>query len=82
MDTGASETSVGPADVLGSIRQALLDLADITPDMAHSSRTALIPTELCNFPYWAIQSPGHEPWLVHFEHEERKPYVVGISLDR
>ncbi|NND04457.1 MAG: DUF5011 domain-containing protein, partial [Acidimicrobiia bacterium] len=67
--------------VLESIRQALLDLADVSAEMAHSP-SALIPTELWNFPYLAIHSPGHSNWLIHFEYEEKKPYIVGISLDQ
>ena len=68
-------------DVFEALRQALLDLATISQDMAHS-RNALIPSELWNFPYLAIHSPGHEPWLIHFEYRGRKPYIIGISLDK
>ncbi|MCP3936344.1 MAG: tandem-95 repeat protein, partial [Actinomycetia bacterium] len=49
-------------DLFEELRQALLDLAQITPSMAHS-QSALIPTELWNFPYLAIPAPGHSPWL-------------------
>ncbi|MCP3974284.1 MAG: hypothetical protein GY720_07310, partial [bacterium] len=60
----ASETATVALqiDLFEELRQALLDLAQITPSMAHS-QSALIPTELWNFPYLAIPAPGHSPWL-------------------
>jgi hypothetical protein len=68
-------------DVFEMLRQALLDLADVTPAMAHS-RAALIPVQLWNFPYLSIQAPGHSPWLIHFEYIKDSPYITGISLDQ
>lgn len=68
-------------DVFEAIRQALLDVPAINQQMAHS-RSALIPAELWNFPYLALHARGHEPWLLHFEYRSRRPYIVGISLDR
>ncbi|MGI9609098.1 MAG: hypothetical protein ACR2NL_02280, partial [Acidimicrobiia bacterium] len=67
-------------DLFEELRQALLDLAEISPQMAHS-QSALIPTELWNFPYLAIPAPGHSPWLIHFEYQNNRPYIAGISLD-
>ena len=68
-------------DVFEMLRQALLDTADVNPEMAHS-RSALIPTQLWNFPYLSIQAPGHSPWLIHFEYVNNTPYIAGVSLDK
>ncbi len=48
--------------------------------MPHS-QTALIPIELWNFPYLAVNAPGHRPWLIHFEYGGRRPRIIGISVD-
>ena len=68
-------------DLFEELRQALLDTPDISHNTAHS-RSALIPTELWNFPYLAIHAPGHTPWLIHFEYINNKPHIAAISLDQ
>jgi hypothetical protein len=58
----------------------LLDLPEINPQVKHSQR-ALIPVERWNFPYPAIQAPGHEPWLIYFEYVRGRACIVGIGSD-
>jgi hypothetical protein len=67
-------------DLFEELRQTLQNTPNINHNIAHS-RSALIPTELWNFPYLAIQAPNHTPWLIHFEYHNNKPYIAAISLD-
>ncbi len=66
--------------VLDPLRSALLDVPEVSTSQSHS-QSALIPTELWNFPYVAIHAPGHRPWRIHFEYVKGKPHVVGIGID-
>lgn len=84
LDRTASDTETAAValqiDMFEELRQALLDLAEVSPKVAHS-QSALIPTELWNFPYLAIAAPGHSPWLIHFEYHRGEPFIAGVSLD-
>ncbi|MDH3471228.1 MAG: Ig-like domain-containing protein, partial [Acidimicrobiia bacterium] len=59
---------------------ATLKEAQIDPKAKHI-RSALIPVELWNFRYLAIQAPGQQSWLVYFDYRHGSPYIVGIGLD-
>jgi hypothetical protein len=62
------------------LRAALLDNASLSPQTKHS-QSALIPTEMWNFPYLAIHSQGHASWLIHFEYQHGRPLIVGLAID-
>ncbi|MBT8215353.1 MAG: tandem-95 repeat protein, partial [Acidimicrobiia bacterium] len=66
--------------VLAPLRAALQAAADLDSRDSHSG-TALIPVELWNFQYLAVNTPGHPPWLVYFEYVKGKPKIVGVGLD-
>jgi hypothetical protein len=68
-------------DLFEELRQALNNTPTINHNTAHS-RNALIPIELWNLPYLAIQAPNHNPWLIHFEYHNNKPHIAAINLDQ
>jgi hypothetical protein len=44
--------------------------------------SALIPTEFRNFHFLSIGAPGAlGSWMLYFEYERRRPYIVAISVD-
>ncbi|MFV1963551.1 MAG: hypothetical protein ACC658_17195, partial [Acidimicrobiia bacterium] len=53
---------------------------NITPSAAHSKK-ALIPLEIWNFRYLALNGENAQPWLVFFEYEGGKPRIVGLGID-
>ena len=67
-----------------SVAEHFLNAFDATsefaPGASHSKR-ALIPVELWNFRYLAIQGRNGQPWLLFFEYENGKPRVVGLGID-
>ncbi|MGI9609416.1 MAG: hypothetical protein ACR2NL_03885, partial [Acidimicrobiia bacterium] len=67
-------------EVLEPLGAALRAAEDLDSRSSHS-RTALIPVELWNFQYHAVNAPGHPPWLVYFEYEKGKPKIVGVGVD-
>jgi hypothetical protein len=67
-------------DVLDPLGAALWAAEDLDSRSGHS-RDALIPVELWNFQYLAVNADGHPPWLVYFEYVKGKPKIVGIGLD-
>ena len=67
--------------VLEPLGAALRAAGDLDTRKSHS-RAALIPVELWNFQYLAVQAEGHPPWLVYFEYENGKPKIVGVGVDR
>jgi hypothetical protein len=80
MTTGGDQRAWFDENVAQPLGAALLDLAHISPQTKHS-RSALIPVELWNFPYLAIQAPGHRSWLLYFEYVKHRPRLVGIGID-
>jgi hypothetical protein len=66
--------------VLEPLGAALRAADDLDSRNSHS-RTALIPVELWNFQYLAVDAAGHPPWLVYFEYANGKPRIVGVGLD-
>jgi hypothetical protein len=76
-----SAATVGLWDeVLQPLGAALRAAEDLDSRSSHS-RTALIPVELWNFQYLAVNADGHPPWLVYFEYEKGKPKIVGVGVD-
>ncbi|NNC93231.1 MAG: hypothetical protein HKN80_12155, partial [Acidimicrobiia bacterium] len=67
-------------EVLEPLGAALRAADDLDSRSGHS-RTALIPVELWNFQYHAVNAAGHPPWLVYFEYEKGKPKIVGVGVD-
>jgi hypothetical protein len=67
-------------EVLEPLGAALRAAEDLDTRSGHS-RTALIPVELWNFQYLAVNAEGHPPWLVYFEYQKGKPRIVGAGLD-
>jgi hypothetical protein len=67
-------------NVLEPLGEALRATEDVDSRGSHS-QTALIPVELWNFQYLAVNAPGHPPWLVYFEYQKGKPKIVGIGMD-
>ena len=66
--------------VLDPLGAALRAAEDLDSRGSHS-RNALIPVELWNFQYLAVNAEGHPPWLVYFEYVKGKPKIVGIGVD-
>jgi hypothetical protein len=66
--------------VLEPLGTALRAADDLDTRSSHSE-TALIPVELWNFQYLAVNAEGHPPWLVYFEYHKGKPKIVGVGLD-
>ncbi|MBT8248164.1 MAG: tandem-95 repeat protein, partial [Acidimicrobiia bacterium] len=67
-------------EVLEPLGVALRAAEDLDTRSSHS-RTALIPVELWNFQYLAVNAEGHPPWLVYFEYQKGKPRIVGVGVD-
>ena len=67
-----------------AVAEPFLSAFDATPDLALSashSKKALIPVEVWNFRYLALNGENTQPWLVFFEYEGGKPRIVGLGID-
>jgi len=60
--------------------EAYRSSGEITAEASHSA-SVLLPTEILNFRYLTVGSPGPGSWLVLFEYRRGRPRVVGILRD-